>query len=47
MVKKRVSPEINALSTLLFLVVFLVLLITNVRAIRKEKELERKRRAVK
>ena len=47
MVKKRVSPEINALSTLLFLAVFIVLLITNVRAIRQEKELERKRRAVK
>jgi spermidine/putrescine transport system permease protein len=47
MVKKRVSPEINALSTLLFLAVFIVLLITNIRAIRKEKELERKRRAVK
>ena len=47
MVKKRVRPEINALSTLLFLVVFIVLLITNVRAIQKEKELERKRRAVK
>jgi spermidine/putrescine transport system permease protein len=45
MVKKRVSPEINALSTLLFVAVFVILLITNIRAIRKEKELERKRRA--
>lgn len=45
MVKKRVSPEINALSTILFVVVLAVLLVTNIRAIRKEKELEKKRAA--
>ncbi len=45
MVKKRVSPEINALSTILFAVVLAVLLVTNIRAIRREKEIERKRAA--
>ena len=36
MVKKRVSPEINALSTILFVVVLMILLFTNVRSIKKE-----------
>lgn len=45
MVKKRVSPEINALSTIIFVVVLVILLVVNIRAIRKEKELERKRAA--
>jgi spermidine/putrescine transport system permease protein len=45
MVRKRVSPEINALSTLLFVAVFAVLLVTNVRDIRNEKEREKKRAA--
>ena len=43
MVKKRVSPEINALSTIMFVVVLTVLLITNVRAIRKERAAEKKK----
>lgn len=42
MVRKRVSPEINALSTLIFVVVLAVLLFTNIRDIRKEKEREKK-----
>ncbi len=45
MVRKRVSPEINALSTLLFVVVLAVLLFTNIRDIRKENEREKKRAA--
>lgn len=43
MVKKRVSPEINALSTIMFVVVLTVLLVTNVRAIRKERAAEKKK----
>ena len=31
MTRKRISPEINALSTVLFLVVFVLLIIVNVR----------------
>ncbi len=42
MVKKRVSPEINALSTIIFGVVLLVLLISNIRAIRRERAREKK-----
>jgi spermidine/putrescine transport system permease protein len=42
MVKKRVSPEINALSTILFVVVLLVLLFTNVRSIKKETAKQKK-----
>ena len=45
MVKKRVSPEINALSTIIFVAVLVVLLVTNIRDIHKEKELEKKRNA--
>lgn len=37
MTRKRISPEINALSTLVFVVVLLVLIIVNVRSIRQEK----------
>mgnify|MGYP005956386535 CR=1 FL=1 len=44
MVKKPVTPEINALSTLLFLCVFLLLLIVNIRQARQE-NLQLKRRA--
>lgn len=43
MVKKRVSPEINALSTIMFVVVLIVLLVTNIRAIRKERAAEKKK----
>lgn len=37
MTRKRISPEINALSTLLFLAVLLLLVIINVREARQEK----------
>ena len=42
MTKKRVSPEINAISTLLFFTVLLLLVITNVREARLEQQ-ERRR----
>ena len=42
MVKKRVSPEINALSTIMFVVVMVVLLIVNVRSIKAERAKEKK-----
>ncbi len=37
MTKKRVTPEINAISTLLFVAVLLLLVITNIREARQEK----------
>lgn len=43
MTKKRVTPEINAISTLLFVVVLLLLVITNVRESRQE-QLEQRRK---
>ncbi len=43
MTKKRVTPEINAISTLLFFTVLLLLVITNVREARQE-QLEQRRR---
>ena len=43
MTKKRVTPEINAISTLLFSTVLLLLVITNIREIRQE-QLEQRRR---
>jgi spermidine/putrescine transport system permease protein len=42
MVKKRVSPEINALSTIMFVIVLLVLLVTNIRSIQKENAKQKK-----
>lgn len=39
MIRKRISPKINALSTILFLVVFTVLIITNIRDYKAEKKL--------
>ena len=42
MTKKRVTPEINAISTILFGTVLLLLVITNIREIRQEK-LEQRR----
>jgi len=42
MTKKRVSPEINALCTLMFVVVLALLLIINFRELRASKERERK-----
>lgn len=43
MVKKRVSPEINALSTIMFAVVLSVLICANLLEIRKEKQLKSKK----
>lgn len=37
MLKKRVSPKINALSTILFVVIFSVLIITNISGAKQEK----------
>ena len=45
MTKKRVTPEINAISTLLFVTVLLLLVITNVREARME-QLEQRRRSL-
>lgn len=41
MTKRRISPKINALSTLLFLTVLILLLIVNVRQMRDEKKLKK------
>lgn len=38
MLKKRVSPKINALSTILFVIIFAVLIITNISGANKEKK---------
>ncbi len=43
MTKKRVTPEINAISTLLFVVVLLLLVITNIREARLEKQAQQRR----
>ena len=43
MTKKRVTPEINAISTLLFVAVLILLAVTNIREARQEK-LEQQRR---
>ena len=45
MTKKRVSPEINAISTLLFVSVLLLLAIINIREAHQEKLAERRRAA--
>ena len=42
MTRKRVSPEINALSTLLFVAVLLLLVIVNLRQARDKRAQERK-----
>lgn len=42
MTKKRVSPQINAISTLLFLTVLILLTIINIREARQEKAREKK-----
>ena len=46
MVKKPVTPEINALSTLMFICVFLLLLIVNVRQARQETASSRRKAAL-
>lgn len=42
MVRRRVSPELNAVSTLLFVVVLILLVIINVREARQEKAAQRR-----
>ena len=44
MVRRRVSPEINALSTLMFVAVLALLIIINLRQARQEAALARDRR---
>lgn len=44
MTRKRVSPEINALSAIIFLVVLTVLILTNVNDVRKEKQMQKRGR---
>ncbi len=43
MTKKRVSPEINAISTLLFVTVLVLLIVVNVREARAEKSLKQRK----
>jgi len=47
MTRLRVSPEINALSTILFLSVLMLLIIINVRDVRQEENLKRRTAALK
>lgn len=44
MTRRKVSPEINALSTILFIVVLTILLVMNLRDIRGEKQLAKEKR---
>lgn len=45
MTRKRISPKINAVSTLLFLFILLLLIIINVRQIKQEEQHEKKLRS--
>lgn len=47
MTRKRVSPEINALSAIIFIVVLLVLILVNINDARREKELRKKENALR
>lgn len=47
MTRKRVSPEINALSTIIFVVALLVLILVNINDARKEKQLRKKEDALR
>lgn len=42
MVRKRVSPEINALSAIIFVVVLVILLVSNLYSAKKEKQMARR-----
>ena len=44
MTRRRISPEINALSTILFLTVLILLVIINIREVRQEDKLKKKRK---
>jgi len=46
MTRRRISPEINALSTILFLSVLAMLIIINVRNVRQEEKLKRRNTAL-
>ena len=43
MTRKKVNPKINALSTILFLAVLILLIVMNVRQARSEKNKEKQR----
>lgn len=45
MTRRRISPEINALSTLLFVIVLSILLLMNIKDIRSNKKTEKERRS--
>jgi spermidine/putrescine transport system permease protein len=47
MTRRRISPEINALSTILFLTVLILLIIINVRELRQEDKLKRSAKALR
>lgn len=47
MTKKRISPEINAISTILFVTILLLLIIINVREARQEKAAKKRREEFK
>jgi len=47
MTRKRISPEVNALSTILFAVVLTLLIIVNVRQVRQEQLNEKRARALR
>ncbi len=47
MTRKRISPEINALSAIIFVVVLLVLILVNINDARREKELRKKEDALR
>ena len=47
MTRKRISPEVNALSTILFMVVLTLLVIVNVRQVRQEQLIEKRARALR
>ena len=42
MTRKRISPEINALSTIIFVVVLAALVLINLSALRQERQLQKK-----
>jgi len=47
MTRRRISPEINALSTILFLTVLALLIIINIREARQEDRLKERRKSLK
>ena len=46
MTRKRISPEVNALSTILFLTVLILLIIVNLREVRQQQAKDRQIRAL-